>query len=255
MEQMKQDKAFKIGGKIRAGYSRAEIKKTYPAGGYRILGETGNGRSKKVQERIDAQLNEGQSDLLVHRSGSYPSWRYKTVGYLLGEKEDEYIVVKRSILYYYLLLLLVLAGIAAAFLFFYKGKETDKGPQVEGEAYQSNIKRPDDWDETKILIPAYPDLQMIEGTNVLYVALMNPERNPCFFQFSIIEDETEDVLYESKLIEPGNAVTSQELTKDLKAGTYDVTIKIRAYDLNDYEQELNGGEVKTKLIVLEPEKE
>ena len=59
--------------------------------------------------------------------------------------------------------------------------------------------------------------------------------------------DTGELLYESKLVPPGNAITEITMSKALPAGEYDATIKISTLSL-DGTTALNGANEETVLI-------
>lgn len=71
-----------------------------------------------------------------------------------------------------------------------------------------------------------------------------------YFKFTLIETKTDEVLYESKLIPPGKGVTPVKLQKTLdQAGSYDFTLKLQTFDLEDTSINYNGSNTSVKLIV------
>ena len=121
----------------------------------------------------------------------------------------------------------------------------------ESAPFESTIKRPEEMDDSRILIPGYNDWNMVLGTKEISVALFNPEENPCYFKFNVILDETEEVLYETGLIPPGQAVTTVRLPRTLAKGVHPITLKVDSFSLEDETQKYNSGEVKTNIVVLE----
>ena len=78
------------------------------------------------------------------------------------------------------------------------------------------------------------------------MALLNPEGNPCYFHFKIVLKDTNEVLFESKYVEPGQAITNVNLSKGLPVGEYPATIQISTISL-DGKTSLNGANVETIL--------
>ena len=58
------------------------------------------------------------------------------------------------------------------------------------------------------------------------MALLNPEGNPCYFKFTIVLKDTDETIYESQYVPPGQSITDVTLTKPLAEGEYNATIKI-----------------------------
>lgn len=105
-----------------------------------------------------------------------------------------------------------------------------------------------------IAIPGYPSITIPANTQDVTVALLNPENNPCYFTFELVltnaedDDSDDETIYTSKLVPPGDAITSITLSRPLEAGEYDAVIKISTTSL-ETGGAMNGANVKTKLIV------
>lgn len=96
--------------------------------------------------------------------------------------------------------------------------------------------------------PGYSEVSFPAGKETVQMVLPNPVGNPCYLRFSLVLTDTGEVLYSSKLIPPGKAVTEITLNRPLERGTYDMEIQIGALSL-DKSTELNGVNMKTKLTV------
>lgn len=120
---------------------------------------------------------------------------------------------------------------------------------IDPNANSWSGEQPDDkgGEEAGIKIPGYPSITIPADTENVTVALLNPEDNPCYFKFQLVLKDTDELLYESKLVPPGDAITEITLLKSLPEGEYDATIKISTLSL-DGKTELNGANVETVLI-------
>lgn len=99
-----------------------------------------------------------------------------------------------------------------------------------------------------IKIPGYPSITLPANQKDVTVAFLNPEGNPCYFTFELVLKDTGETLYKSKLVPPGQAITSIILSRALDVGEYDATIKISTTSLAD-QSPMNGANVETVLIV------
>lgn len=99
-----------------------------------------------------------------------------------------------------------------------------------------------------IKIPGYPSITLPADTQDVSVALLNPEGNPCYFTFELTLKDTNEVLYTSKLVPPGQAIYKITLSRPLAAGEYDAVIRISTTSLEDGGA-MNGANVETVLIV------
>lgn len=96
--------------------------------------------------------------------------------------------------------------------------------------------------------PGYSEVSFPAGKETVQMVLPNPVGNPCYLRFSLVLTDTGEVLYSSKLIPPGKAVTQIKLNRPLERGTYNMEIQIGALSL-DKNTELNGVNMKTVLTV------
>jgi len=124
-----------------------------------------------------------------------------------------------------------------------------------------------------ISIPGYESLEFKAGTKKQSVSFYNPEENTCYFRISLVleEDngaetgnasgdapgngqgtigsaESEAVLWNSELIEPGEQVKSIKLEQALRSGEYPACLKYECFSLKD-ETPLNGSKVELTLKV------
>lgn len=239
------DKSFKDRSGVKwQFFSKKAARKMNLLGNHDVLGDY----FIKVQKNTMGSLNNAEDMLFFSRSEKLSSMRYSVAGYMVCGQGDEKLirVVKRNFrLAALIIAILLLLALIGGFLFW----QSHMGPVFEDEAIA--YKMPDgtkNEDENKIMIPGYGDLTMQANTDELYAALVNPEGNLCNFQYSIVLTDSNETLYESALIRPGTAVTNVKLNRKIRRGTYDIQVVVKAYDLEDYEKQLNGGVVETTLI-------
>lgn len=225
--------------------SKKEMSSKYPEMGYKISGEVTRRKGKKN----DYVLKKGERTLPVQPIGTYKKPFYKVHGFISDTEQDVYIVVKKSNLLNGLIFLLGVILLAFVSFIFLK-QENDTFLDENAKAFQSDIKRDKDWGDSRILIPGFETLYMDEGSDELYVALVNPEGNPCYFQYSVFMEGSDKEILKTGMIPPGQAITTVKMPDKMKRGSSELTIKIRAYSLDDHETELNGAEMKTTLIVV-----
>ena len=116
-----------------------------------------------------------------------------------------------------------------------------------------------DWEKTPensvsegIRIPGYGTITVKSGAEKVEMSLVNPKENPCYFQFTLIAhtDDGDVTLYQSDLVEPGKAITEFEVENLPPKGTYQMTIAINTWSLENPESAMNGAEVATTLQVI-----
>ena len=100
----------------------------------------------------------------------------------------------------------------------------------------------------RIKLCSYPSITLPADTRDVSVALLNPESNPCYFTFELTLKDTDEVLYTSKLVPPGQAIYEITLSRPLEEGKYDAVIRISTTSLEDGSA-MNGANVETVLIV------
>ena len=123
------------------------------------------------------------------------------------------------------------------------------GIELDPNAGDYNGEKPEDTssEAVGIKIPGYPSISIPADTKDVTMSLLNPEGNPCYFHFTIVLNDTQEVLYESKYVPPGQAITDVTLSRGLPKGEYPATIQITTVAL-DGETPLNGANVETVLI-------
>lgn len=99
-----------------------------------------------------------------------------------------------------------------------------------------------------IAIPGYPQIYLPAGKTEVDVAFSNPEGNPCYFTFELVLKDTEEVLYTSKQVPPGEAITHITLNRALDAGEYPAVLKISTFHIVT-QSGMNGANVETTLEV------
>ncbi|GAA0705359.1 hypothetical protein GCM10008904_13130 [Paraclostridium ghonii] len=208
----------------------------------KVIGEVVSNNEYR-REGIEYEGNE----LSIGNIGTNNKRNRKVVGYIeCGE--NEYVAVVKS---NWTRIVVILVAILA--LLFGLIAMKNSGPKLDSAAkdYVANIQRPADWDSSKIAIPGFNEIKAKYGEGAAYVALWNPMDNPVYFQYDVIIDQTGKSILKTNLIPPGKAVTKIPISKSLKPGTYDITLKVNTYSLDDHTKPMNGGEVKQKLVIVE----
>lgn len=225
-----------------------ELLKRYPNGGYRIV--------------ADMHRKEGGREEFILRSES-AGWRLqpyqrkqrfkKTVGYIdvsTDEEQNAYVrIVKpalfRGLILPVLVILFLIGGMLAGWWLSHR----DEVPGLDETAVSYRVEGFENTDPDSITVPGISELRMDAGQRTVEYPLVNPEGNTCYMKYTIRESETGEVLYESGLIEPGAAVLTFDLNRELEAGTYDILVKVDTSDIDDYTVELNGAEIPAELTV------
>ena len=82
-------------------------------------------------------------------------------------------------------------------------------------------------------------------------ALMNPEENEVYFQISFYLPDTDETIYTSKLIKPGQHLYEITLEKAMEPGEYPLTVKYDTFTADEDMTPRNGAEVNCTLVVKE----
>lgn len=85
-------------------------------------------------------------------------------------------------------------------------------------------------------------------TENIPIALKNPEGNPCYFLFSIVLADTNETIYQSDMVPPGEAIRRISITKSLSSGTYPARILIRTNEL-ETGKEMNSANLNLTITV------
>ena len=83
------------------------------------------------------------------------------------------------------------------------------------------------------------------------IAIENIAANHYSFQVDIRLDDTEDIIYQSGLIDPGFYIEYIELNKKLQAGDYQATAHFTTYSLDETEDKISEANVKIVLHVMD----
>ena len=234
---------------VRIDYIKHEnLKEKYPDGDYYIVGEITT--KEKNETGINKKILNEDLNILVQPIGTYKESKYKTLGYIPCEN-NEYVLLKKKkgLIGWILLVLLIAATLFSGFFIINKDK-ADIDPNA-GD-YSSALRRPENIDNSQILVPAYREFTIKKGSETIDTAFFNPEGNPCFFKFTLVEKSTNEVLYESKLVPPGKGVTPIKMNKIFnEVGKYDAILKFQSFDLEDTKIEYNGSNISVKLSIVE----
>ena len=100
-----------------------------------------------------------------------------------------------------------------------------------------------------IQVPGYKSITIPSGTKNVKVELTNPEGNNVYFEISFYLPDTDEVIYKSKLIKPGQTIYDIELDREMEEGEYPMIVRYGTYSADDEMTPRNGAEVNCSLIV------
>ena len=145
-----------------------------------------------------------------------------------------------------ILILLCVAAAVGAFCAFGRRDKDDNAAENKNDEMTVSSSEEEETARDGIRIPGYPTITIKAETTDVEMNLMNPEGNPCSFVYEIVLSDTEEVLYTSEALEPGETITDVTLSRALPAGEYDAVVRISTTSLEDGSS-MNGANVKTVI--------
>ena len=148
-------------------------------------------------------------------------------------------------------ILILLVIIAAAGIWFYTRPKEVTNYDV---AFEEDQEKPEGESTTPsvgegIRIPGYKSIEIPSGTKDVSVELNNPEENQVYFRISFYLPETEETIYTSKIIKPGQSLYEITLEKEMETGEYPLTVKYETFTADEDMTPRNGAEVNCTLVV------
>lgn len=151
------------------------------------------------------------------------------------------------------ILCIVMIAIGAVMCWRYFGNEKGEVTSYAAEFEEEQDKpESDDQDagvESGIEIPGYKSIEIPAGTKDVKIDLTNPESNHVYFEISFYLPETDETIYKSKLIKPGQHIYEITLDREMEAGDYPLTVKYATYKADDSLTPQNGADVNCTLVV------
>lgn len=87
-----------------------------------------------------------------------------------------------------------------------------------------------------------------EQTENIPIALKNPDGNPCYFSFAIVLKDTNETIYQSDMVPPGEAIRKINISKALPEGTYPAIVQIRTNEL-ETGRAMNSADLNLTITV------
>lgn len=112
------------------------------------------------------------------------------------------------------------------------------------------IENNDNKVSTGVSIPGWKSINASSNDNTAKVNFINPNENAEKYNlsFELVLNSTGETLYKSNLVEPGKTISKINLSKHLKPGTYDATVNVQPYRIED-NSKTNNAKISVKLIV------
>lgn len=144
---------------------------------------------------------------------------------------------------------LIVAGITALIcilIFIFLGYHFFLKPEIKFEADQTLNQSVIQSD--KISVPGFETWTIDAKETKVTTNFYNPEQNGCYFVISVIIDKTDETIYESKYLKPGQHLYEIELLRALEAGKYQATLHYSTYSMTDLTP-MNGADVPFEFVV------
>ena len=177
---------------------------------YQALGEEqkkiyGDFKAKDSQDAqrqlVNANADGGVNSIGLYRYSTNLGWTQAAAGYIpIRVQTEEGVstgfvrVIKTSVLKPLLAALAVLLAAVAVFLAWYIPNMANKVPGLDQAAVAYHIEGLVNQDPSQIMIPGLGNMQMTAGQTHVEKVLLNPEGNPCYFQFKLVLKDTGETL-------------------------------------------------------------
>ena len=203
------------------GYITAkELAGRYPNGGYRIVADL----KKTENPSGDITLTREGKKTHLYAYNRKKKRTERTIGYIdvsSMDCPDSFVRIRtgnmlRGVVLPSVLFLLL----CAVFLLGWWLSRKEKVPGLDEAAVSYKVEGMENTDPESIALPGVSRIEMKAGTTRVEFPLINPEGNNCYMKYTIRDAHTDEALYSSGLIGPGQAVLSFDLNRPVEAGTY-----------------------------------
>lgn len=116
--------------------------------------------------------------------------------------------------------------------------------------YQTSIAKPEGISGNSITFPGFRDTSIEEGSDKLYLMLVNPEFNQGNIQFTVYVDDAKKPTLTTKLVKPGKAISEIPLSKKLAIGTHKIRLEMLGYADDEQQTRLSGTTTTFDLNVV-----
>jgi len=164
-------------------------------------------------------------------------------------QEQKSVTLNRSqlILCILLALLLIAGGIYLGIRFF--GSHSSPSNDGNFVIYGGSEDQSTSTSSNDITFLGYPDHHIPAGQKEVSIPMINKEGNPSYFKFELVLEDTDEVLYTSDWVEPGQTISHQTLSRGLENGEYPAILRVSTVSFDENRTPMTGGNIKTLLIV------
>ncbi|MEZ3496308.1 MAG: hypothetical protein K1V97_01915 [Lachnospiraceae bacterium] len=177
----------------------------------------------------------------------------KSIKGYFGIGNDQYVAIERPCMLLWIFPILLAFLLVLLFAFCGRG---DSAPTAENPWFPTvdqhigeSVTDTEKSTVPQIKIAGFSSWHVPVGqTENIPIALKNPEGNPCYFSFSIVLADTNETIYQSDMVPPGEAIRRISITKSLSSGTYPARILIRTNEL-ETGKEMNSANLNLTITV------
>ena len=147
-----------------------------------------------------------------------------------------------------IVVLFSLICISSIFHIGYKNAESKKDKIITPEFEE--LQKKDEINEgisKGIEVPGYSEIAIKSGEKNIKVDFFNPEANNVYFKIKLVLNDSNEVIYESKMFSPGQHLYEIELNRPIEKGIYDMTIIYETFSMDGNYTPKNGANVSCKL--------
>ncbi|EET59668.1 hypothetical protein BRYFOR_08284 [Marvinbryantia formatexigens DSM 14469] len=114
----------------------------------------------------------------------------------------------------------------------------------------AEIETESEAEERGVAIPGWGSITLPAGETEANVSLTNPEDNAdmYYLTFELRLKETDEVIFSTTLVPPGESCNKVTLNRELEAGEYEAVLHVQPYRMAD-ETPTNNADMETTLIV------
>lgn len=227
----------------------------------RILKVEGYAKAKPSKRNKDAlfaipYINEqGQSDRYEFDVSSKKPAFTKAKQFFFTSEENKLIAITRNFFLPLILAIVLLLGAGGFGIYRYIYPSTNINqisgftPDIDENINQKQKTEGKDTKNEGIKVEGFSKWTIPAGKTEVSVPLRNPAGNPCYFTFEIILKKTNETLYKSKMVPPGEGIGTVTFNRPLDAGEYDITIMIYTNELETGAQ-LNSAQLDVEATVV-----
>ena len=151
----------------------------------------------------------------------------------------------------YSILIFTIAALILALIFKNSSPNSSVNPDIDPNAGVYQGEENEVSEPGKMSIAGYSQATIPANQTTVPLLLRNPQANSgkVYFSYDFILEDTGEVLYSSKMVPAGQAITQITLSRPLPAGVYNALVVWKSYLVDEDLREGNSVNMKLKLTV------